>query len=83
MTDYISRQAAVIEMMDNNVDHAQGTDGREVIQILEDIPAADVVPVVRCRGCRYHVDSDKCCHPDGLLCAKDNNFCGYGERREE
>lgn len=42
----ISRQAAIIEMMDNNIDHAQGTDGREVVQILEDIPAADVVPVV-------------------------------------
>lgn len=51
--DYISRQAAIIEMMDNDVDHAQGTDGREIIQILEDIPAADVAP--------YSID------PDGTL----------------
>lgn len=49
MNDYISRHAAIIEMMDNDVDHAQGTDGREVVQILSDIPAADVVPVVHGR----------------------------------
>lgn len=40
------------------------------------------VELVRCRDCRYHVAIDKCCHPDGLLCAKDNNFCSYGERME-
>lgn len=27
--DYIRREDAIIEMVDNNVDHAQGTDGRE------------------------------------------------------
>lgn len=81
-SDYISRQAAIIEMMDNDVDHAQGTDGREVVQILEDIPAADVVPVVRCKDCRYRVDPDKCCHPDGLLRRKNDDFCSYGKRRE-
>lgn len=42
-SDYISKQAAIIEMMDNDIDHAQGTDGREVVQILEDMPAADVI----------------------------------------
>ena len=45
-SDFIRREDAIIEMMDNDVDHAQGTDGREVVQILSDIPAADVVPVV-------------------------------------
>jgi hypothetical protein len=45
-TDYIRRDDAIIEMMDNNIDHAQGTDGREVVQILSDIPAADVMQVV-------------------------------------
>lgn len=48
----------------------------------EIIKGTDLVPVVRCRGCRYHVAIDKCCHPDGLLCAKDNNFCSYGEKKE-
>ena len=49
MSDFIRREDAIIEMMDNDVDHAQGTDGREVVQILSDIPAADVVPVVHSR----------------------------------
>ena len=46
MAEYIDKTQAIIEMIDNNVDHAQGTDGREVIQILEDISTADVAPVV-------------------------------------
>lgn len=87
MIDYISRQAAIIEMMDNNVDHAQGTDGREVVQILSDIPAADVVPVVRCKDCR------KCIYDslfDQLWCnmtlvtrrVKPDDFCSYSKRKE-
>ncbi len=49
MIEYINKQAAIIEMMDNDIDHTQGTDGREVVQILEDMPAADVTPVVHGR----------------------------------
>ena len=45
--------------------------------------SADVAPVVRCWDCRYRVDPDKCCHPDGLLRRKDDGFCSYGERRDE
>ena len=82
MAEYIDKTQAIIEMIDNNVDHAQGTDGREVIQILSDVPAADVAPMVRCAECRYRVDPDKCCHPDGLLRSKDSDFCSYGERKE-
>ena len=47
--EYIRKQDAIIEMMDNDVDHTQGIDGREIVQILEDIPAADVAPVVHSR----------------------------------
>lgn len=47
---------------------------------IEEAPTA--VDLVRCKDCRYRVDPDKCCHPDGLICAKSNNFCSYGERKE-
>ena len=57
--DYISRDDAIIEMMDNNVDHAQGTDGREVVQILSDIPVADVAPVVHSEWI-YHMSFGVC-----------------------
>lgn len=41
------------------------------------------VRIVRCKDCRYRVDPDKCCHPDGLLRSKDSDFCSYGEKRKE
>ena len=46
MSDYISRDVAIIEFMDNDIDHIQAPNGKEAVQILSDIPAADVVPVV-------------------------------------
>lgn len=45
MSDYISRDVAIIEFMDNDIDHIQAPNGKEAVQILSDIPAADVVPV--------------------------------------
>ena len=48
----------------------------------EIIDSKDLVPVVRCRDCRYRVDPDKCSHPDGLLRRKNNDFCSYGRRRD-
>lgn len=80
MDDYISRQVAIIEMMDNDVDHAQGTDGREVVQILEDMPAADVAPVVRCDDCVYYGSRRWCELHSSVF--DDNAFCSYGERKE-
>ncbi len=88
--DYISRQDAIIEMMDNDVDHAQGTDGREVVQILEGIPAADVVQVVRCRKCQYFwtyrcMDSMpiETCELAQTFYNPDLDFCSLAKRREE
>ena len=49
MSDYISRDVAIIEFMDNDIDHIQAPNGKEAVQILSDIPAADVVPVVHGR----------------------------------
>lgn len=85
MSDYISRQAVIIEMMDNDVDHTQGTDGREVVQILSDIPSADVVQVVRCKDCeRCEYDAvfeQYWCKLKRLV--KPDDFCSYGERKGE
>lgn len=49
MGDYISRDVAIIEFMDNDIDHIQAPNGKEAVQILSDIPAADVVLVVHGR----------------------------------
>lgn len=82
MDEYIEKQAAIDEVCAWLKDRMTvAKNGKPLTDRLRDLPSADVVPVVRCRDCRYHVAIDKCCHPDGLLCAKDNNFCNYGERK--
>lgn len=50
---------------------------------IREMPAADVAPVVRCKDCKHYRN-----HPDGLcylhaVCVEPDNFCSYGERREE
>lgn len=37
-------------------------------QLLDEIPAADVVPVVRCKDCKYNVGTKKCLNPDSFFC---------------
>ena len=47
------------------------------------LPAADVVPVVRCKDCKYNVGTKKCLNPDSFFAVpKDDDFCSYGERKE-
>ena len=89
MADYIEKQAAVSYAISGMVRTLPTNDGNEnwirtseVRKNILSIPAADVVPVVRCKYCRYRVDPDKCCHPDGMLRRKNDDFCSYGERKE-
>ena len=83
MSDYISRDAAIIEFMDNDIDHIQAPNGKEAVQILSDIPAADVVPVVRCKECKFR-ENDDFCTGRGFPCqlVPDDGFCDKGERKE-
>lgn len=55
---------------------------------IERLPAADVVPVVRCKDCKYGDYDSK---PDGaMVCLrtkdgfwrKETDFCSYGERKD-
>ena len=58
------------------------------IAVLEDTPAVDAVPVVRCRECKHRGTDDCIFHIKGepadeeLLLKLDNDFCSYGERKE-
>lgn len=58
------------------------------VKLLEKVPAADVAPVVRCKGCKYGDYDSK---PDGaMVCLrtkdgfwrKETDFCSYGERKD-
>ena len=63
--------------------------GDAIIAVM-DLPAADVVEVVRCKDCKYRGWVQEPCHGKTVhYCkltenrVKDNDFCSYGERRSE
>ena len=82
MTDeYIRKQDAI--------DVAR-EDGKKIptlaIRIMHDIkamPPADVVPVVRCKECKFR-ENDDFCTGRGFPCqlVPDDGFCDKGERKE-
>lgn len=52
---------------------------------IENTPTIDAVPVVRCRECKYYKPEEyfsPCVLPQGLECAKPDDFCSYGQRKE-
>lgn len=52
-------------------------------QLLDEVPAADVMPVVRCKDCKYNIGTKKCLNPDSFFAVpKDDDFCSYGERKD-
>ena len=108
MSDYISRETALARIKDlptwwadagGYYGHAMNLpdglfDPEDVISTLKNIPAADVVPVVRCKDCRhFNFDQMECenelvitDHEGGAsyslnFCPAD--FCSYGERKDD
>ena len=57
----------------------------EIVDALENIPSADVVPVTRCKGCKHLVAVNvngkgiPACRVSGMEVAPDD-FCSYGEK---
>lgn len=99
MSDYIDRQVALDALgVTKNAtkyggDHS-GYDTRMLYEIhdaLTGIPAADVVPVVRCKDCKHCYFADNrvpdeqgwVCEINSIEPVNLNGFCSYGERREE
>ena len=54
---------------------------------LDNAPAVDAVPVVRCRECRYYAASGAttsfCIHPGGMKFTSDSDYCSRGQRRDQ
>lgn len=86
MAEYIERAAAERILYDG----CHTTDGREVLDdvvelwhMIQNLPTADVVEVVRCRDCKYRAEDDFCTGrgwPDQLVA--DNGFCDKGKRKD-
>lgn len=85
MAEYIERKAldeALTAAAANDKDKNRRT-WAKAICVLHDIPAADVVPVVRCEQCVHSyddIDGRHCACVDGPV--RDDFFCYYGERNE-
>jgi len=95
-SDYISRQAAIDAIANctncgtpdelrKYVDKHSLENGwtggvLDAMEAVEDIPAADVVPVVRCDDCVYYGSRRWCELHSSVF--DDNAFCSYGERKE-
>ena len=53
-SEFISRAAAIEAFDDRTVERYHGdVDPESVIRVIENIPAADVRPVVQCKDCMY------------------------------
>ena len=83
MDEYIERETIKAAMIHYGFKSPDMT----VTEFIEDeLPAADVAPVVRCRECK-HCDPENyhCDHPMGTaapLRRKPDDFCSYGDRKE-
>lgn len=90
MTDYIDRE----EYCEKHCRCSNEYCDKESCPIWK-APAADVVPVVRCKDCAYTREKDEyesvylcnecviCTHSeDGWRPVWPTHFCGYGERKE-
>ena len=52
----------------------------ESLRFIEKAPAVDAVPVVRCKDCKHYA---ACKRYGDLSRPNDDDFCSYGERRDE
>ncbi len=85
MTEYIERGMAVAKLtaLDITEPCATLTDAK---RLLADMPAADVVAVVRCGKCIHRDPEDKKCDCGCWhipFTVKDEDFCSYGERKND
>lgn len=92
MAEYIEREALIAEFKrlklgENSFIERVFADG--VYAIIEQFPAADVVPAVRCKDCIHYdlgvclkIYSDGNAQKDSWQSRNPNDFCSYGERKD-
>ena len=73
MAEYIDREKAKRLL---HIEYAYAAE-----QLLDEIPAADVAPVVRCKDCKHEFGGS--CILCGFQKRKPEDFCSYGERKDD
>lgn len=71
MAEYIDREKAKRLL---HIEYAYAAE-----QLLDEIPAADVAPVVRCKDCKHEFGGS--CIICGFQKRKPDDFCSYSERK--
>lgn len=69
----------ILALMDASL---SSVDEDTILDLVDSVPTADVVPVVRCKDCKYR---DGTPGQPNILCAQmhEDDFCSYGERKED
>ena len=99
MVDEYIRKADAVEALDGKIIVTGHKNADTVLQYMKDISnrikslkPADVVPVVRCENCVHWSDSNQCerpelagnrWHDDKYFETLPDDFCSYGERKED
>lgn len=81
MTDKYIRKQEAIDIVVFECGKWTGL-AKEISKQLKQLPPADVVQVVRCKDCLFFTTEKSCCRPEGLIKAREDDFCSYGERKE-
>ena len=89
MAEYIDRGIAIAKLTALEVTERNAT-MTSAKRSLADMPAADVAPVVRCKDCKHYemgvclkIYSDGNAHPEAWQSRKPEDFCSYGERKDD
>ena len=89
MAEYIDRGIAIAKLTALEVTERNAT-MTSAKRLLAYMPAADVAPVVRCKDCKHYdmgvclkIYSDGNAHPEAWQSRKPEDFCSYGERKDD
>lgn len=81
MAEYIEREALIGDLTAAMDHRGMGQVIKQtLIRYVKRQPAADVVPVVRCKDCDHLFGT--LCAVCGLLPRKPDDFCSYGKRKD-
>lgn len=97
MAEYIERDKAVQVALEACVEVCKDITGHGITQIhaveitekIENVPAADVVEVVRCKNCYYYNENKGICTNTACVKSfygckvKEDDYCSYGKRRKD
>lgn len=62
---------------------------KQALEMFDEVPAADVAPVVRCKGCKHYdlgvclkIYQDGNLHSEAWQPRRPDDFCSYGEKKD-